>query len=144
MKLTCNMVYYCSGMKVRGRHQLLKMTIGTFPEEDETNILVMILMLVLPICLILLSFLEWGLFLLYNGNMHPWKAIFVEPQSIDTVSITSNEDSTILESVDIEDVDANHVKLGPVIDDTSGSDNSNTNETPVQKQVLITEEYTKL
>ena len=33
--------------------------------------------------------------------------------------------STDAESVDIEDVDANHVELGPVIDDTSGSDNSN-------------------
>ena len=119
------------------------MTIGTFPEEEETYNLVTILMIVLPIGLLLLSFLELGLFLLYNGKMHPWKAIFVQPeevhfQSNETLSVKSDENNEILESVE-EDIDAKAVTLGPVIDDTSVSDRSNTRETAVEKQVLITE-----
>lgn len=132
-----------TGTKVRARHQLLKMTIGTFPEEEETYNLVTILMIVLPIGLLLLSFLELGLFLLYNGKMHPWKAIFVQPEEVhfqtnETLSVKSDENSEILESEE-EDIDAKAVTLGPVIDDTSVSDRSNTRETAVEKQVLITE-----
>jgi hypothetical protein len=76
------------------------MSIGTFPEEDESYNLVTILMIVLPIGLLLLSFLEWGIFLLYNGKMHPWKDIFVVEQeddysqdNVDTVSLNTNENS---------------------------------------------------
>ena len=60
---------------MRARHHLLLMTIGTFPEEENTFTLVTILMCVLPLGLVITSLLEWGLFLLYNRMLHPWKEI---------------------------------------------------------------------
>jgi hypothetical protein len=113
-------------MKVRARHQLLQMTIGTFPEEGETYKLGTILMILLPIGLLFLYFLEWGLFLIYNEKMHPWKAIFVTEQeddysqdSVDMVSLNTNGNSDCLENIDIR-----NIQQMTEMDNTSVSDKS--------------------
>ena len=76
---------------------MLKMTIGTFPEEDKAYNLVTILMWALPLSLVIASMLELGLFLLFNGRMHPWKDILNnDTEKIDTVE---EEDSVEMKRV---------------------------------------------
>ena len=108
-----------SGMRVRSRHHLLQMTIGTFPEENETYTLLTTLMFVLPIGLVTASLLEWGLFILYNYKLHPWREILKSDQSDDysgdsivtedIVSVRSIEHSEILKNVNTEDVHTEHI-----------------------------------
>ena len=65
---------------MKARHELLLVSIGTFPEEDEAYQRVMKLLWALPLIVILSGVMDIFFIFIYMKCVHPWKIILVEAE----------------------------------------------------------------
>ena len=80
MKLTDQ--FSSSASKVRERHSVLVLNIGTFAEEDEAYELLNNLNVYLPLIVIVTWILDALLAIVYLKWLHPWKILLQEVSSL--------------------------------------------------------------
>ena len=75
-------IYSYSASKVRERHSVLVLNIGTFAEEDEAYELLNNLSVSLPLVVIVTCILDALLAGVYLKWLHPWKILLQEVSSL--------------------------------------------------------------
>ena len=72
------MIFSDSAVKIQERHKTISPVIGAFKQEDEAFILMTWLTWVLPLLLVTVSLVDFGLILTYMKWLHPWRGIISE------------------------------------------------------------------
>ena len=78
MKIGIDQFFSFTAENVNERHELLLVTIGTFPEEDDAYWAVTTLSWALPMILVISTILDSILVWVYMKYAHPWKDILVD------------------------------------------------------------------
>ena len=66
---------------MKARHELLQVTIGTFPEEDYAYLVVTSFSWILPLTIFLAALLDIGFVFLYMKKGHPWKCLLTDEEA---------------------------------------------------------------
>ena len=75
-------MFSSSASKVRERHSVLVLNIGTFAEEDEAHELLNSLSMSLPFIVMVIWILDALLAIVYLKWLHPWKILLQEVSSL--------------------------------------------------------------